>query len=77
MLNDTYTLNLSQDNKYVFSINNLTEVPNNDYIFTKTDNSFSITNLRQNKKPIIIDYKSLDGTDIGQYTVYLGGISIE
>lgn len=58
------------DGEYKFTVD--TTIPESFYIFTTTENSFTIYNLRQSAEPIVVKYNS--DKDSGQITIYLGGV---
>ena len=62
------------DKSYNIFVSEDVKVPDDCYILKTTKNSFSVTNLRQNKNPLIIKYVSSDEVDSGIYNIYLGGI---
>ena len=58
------------DGEYKFTVD--TTIPESFYIFTTTENSFTIHNLRQSAEPIVVKYNS--DNDSGQIKIYLGGV---
>lgn len=59
---------------YEIFVDKNVKVPDDCYIIKTTEHSFTITNLCQNKNPLIVKYVSDDGLDTGIYNIYLGGI---